>query len=932
MQRCKSEALRIRQRKGLRYRKKGHNSCQHDCCRSGPRQKKRIVKEKTAGYESETEDLAKRYDNEVLGIETKESSDSDFSPNVPEYDITKMDQASKEAREAEWNIKCQKSKDYVQRYIHGTLVSPERRHSSDPSIDSSEIRREIEERAHRIVINYETLHEILLRHQPTIQARWTKKRPSQKQKVLHELWANMPEKHRPEFYAFRCAGAQKRNKKYRDWYMWPYINEQDLTARDSLLLLINSRAFHTPSNFVDGDLAAMKFGLEMGILKSVPLPGYRMTLLDSENIEDYGRLADISDYSETEILCLDEKRISPYYGILILEAQDRLMEFLVNCCKKILHDIPEDTLISDKFPIIADTPKLLNNSDLYDPAIMAAEAPYKVPARPNFKQIGLLLGAKVAELKDRVSNLREDPICFAIAMQVMKDHSPKDVEGHKGSYFRPCAGHDFTNGLQFLISKLYADFEFFADLYQQVQQLETLHAKYDADVLPFKDVPEEILSALYKYQMRLWETVNIRRSALRAVVQNSPEWFRHFTDGRPSLSSFRSDLVNYKSSSVRRHLVWLLQCVTEFDPKLPSLANAVHLILPLIMDEIETLRNNEPEAWELTSSLTGEIIDELAILAQCMEQVDMYLRRTRSYKRCDEEKENRCIHQLTTDMDHIYSLLQLEGHLYDDIVGLADTATRKLVYPWDKRRTKDNVQAMQKAERDLDKFWDAADSGMFAAIENFRESLLGQYITSVQENLRRTPDWIEEEQSIIPRAVRQRNASQEETEIYRPPFAPCNDQSDSLKKLKQDGRQCVQVKVKTKGQAHKDVMPTDANPSKEVIPEITLVMPVDTRALKVFRVLFYNPDVTSSPGEVPWNDFIHAMVSTGFSAQKLQGSIWQFNRANDDGQQTILFHEPHPHKKLPFYVARSMGWRLNRHFQWSLKNFELKKKQVEGLQ
>ncbi|KAL6695568.1 hypothetical protein J3F84DRAFT_408580 [Trichoderma pleuroticola] len=881
MRRSESEALRVRQRKGLRHRKRCHKAmCRDDCCTPVPRQKQRVNIEKTAGYESETEDLAKRYDAEVLGIETKDSSDEEFSQNAPSYEIIKMDQASKKARDDEWNIKCKKADDYIQRYVHGTLVSPERRHSTDVSIDTSEMRREIEERARRICNNYEALHEI-------------------KSIALN-------------------------------WYMWPYINEQDLTARDSLLLLINSRAFYTPSNFVDGDLAAMKFGLEMGVLKSVTLPGYRMTLLDSDNIEDYGSLADISTYSDHEMLCLDEKRISPYHGILILEAQDRLMEFLVNCCKKILHDIPEGTLISDEFPIIASTPRLLSSSDLYDPAIMAAEAPYRVPARPDFKQIGLLLGAKVAEIKDRLFNLREDPICFAVALQTVKDHAPKEVEGTKG-FSRPCAGHDSTNGLQFLIGKLYADFEFFSDLYKQVQLLETLHAKYEADVLPFKNVPDEIWLALYKYQLRLWEMVNIRRAALRAVVQNSHAWFRHFPDRKESLSSFRSDLVNYKSSSVRRHLIWLLQCVTDFDPRVPSLANAVHLILPQVMDEIETLRENEPEAWELTSSLTGDVIDELAILAQCMEQVDMYLRRTRSYKRCDEEKENRCIHQLAKEMNHVYFLLHLKDRTYDGIVGLANTATKKLVYPWDKRRTKDNVRAMQKAERDLDKFWAVADAAMFAGIPNLPESLLGQYIKSVKKNLRRTPDWIGEEQSIIPRAVRQRNANRGETETYKPPFALCDDQSDSPRKLKQDGRQGVQVKAKTKGQAHKAVTQGDVNSVEEVTPEIIPVIPVDTRALKVFRVLFYNPDVTSSPGEVPWNDFIHAMTCTGFSAQKLQGSIWQFSRANDDGQQTILFHEPHPHKKVPFYVARSMGWRLSKHFQWSLKNFELKKKRMEAL-
>jgi hypothetical protein len=51
---------------------------------------------------------------------------------------------------------------------------------------------------------------------------------------------------------------------------------------------------------------------------------------------------------------------------------------------------------------------------------------------------------------------------------------------------------------------------------------------------------------------------------------------------------------------------------------------------------------------------------------------------------------------------------------------------------------------------------------------------------------------------------------------------------------------------------------------------------VDARALKVFRVLFHNLDVTSTPGEVSWTDFLHAMASTGFEAQKLCGSGWQF--------------------------------------------------------
>ncbi|EHK18340.1 uncharacterized protein TRIVIDRAFT_172676 [Trichoderma virens Gv29-8] len=744
----------------------------------------------------------------------------------------------------------------------------------------------------------------------------------------------MPQNHRPDFYVFRSSRAQRGNRKYRHCYMLPHINQNDLTMQDSLPLLINSRAFYTPSHFVDIDLQSMKLGLQTGILKSVSLPGYSMVLLDAETIDDYGKLVDISKYSEEEILDLDKTHITPYYGILLLEAQDRLMAFLVSCCKQILHDIPEENLVSEKFPISIGSPKFLNNSGVYGPAVMAAQAPYRVPGKPNFKQIGLLLGAKMEQIKDHLLNLREDPAYFANTIKMMKDYSAKVWDVHTNTHFL-LSGKSKTNlfsFLQYMIAKPYADFEFFSDLYEKNQQLERLHTEYEADIIPFKGVPDEILKALCKYQMSLWESIDFRRLILIRVIRSSSVWFRHFNDSADSLNSFRRDVGNYKASSVRRHLIWLLQCVTEWDPKLPRLIKPYHLILPLLMDGIETLRENEPEAWELTSSLIGEIIDELAILTKCMEKVNLYLLQTRRYERPTAGGKSIYTNLVNDELDYLHPLLALEHEAYFSVTEFEEIATKTLVYPWDKRRTKENVRAMQKAERDLDTFWDAADSFIFNKIKLFHEFPVGKHITSIKKTLQRTPDWIEEEGSIIPRPVRQRKASQGDDEDYKPPFAPCDDQSDSPGKFRQDSRHCLQIKVKTKGQAHKAVAQVDVRAIEEVTSESIPLIPVDKRALKVFRVLFYNPDVTSSPGEVPWNDFIHAMVCIGFSAQKLQGSIWQFSRLNHGGHQTILFHEPHPHKKVPFCAARSIGWRLNRHFQWSLESFVLKKKQTEVLE
>ncbi|OOQ91404.1 hypothetical protein PEBR_00539 [Penicillium brasilianum] len=81
-------------------------------------------------------------------------------------------------------------------------------------------------------------------------------------------------------------------------------------------------------------------------------------------------------------------------------------------------------------------------------------------------------------------------------------------------------------------------------------------------------------------------------------------------------------------------------------------------------------------------------------------------------------------------------------------------------------------------------------------------------------------------------------------------------------------------KVKTRGKARSVKCQTEAEiltQPNPVDPQPSLA--VDARALKVFRTVFFNPSTTSTPGEVPWNDFLHAMTSVGFTVIKLYGSV-----------------------------------------------------------
>ena len=109
----------------------------------------------------------------------------------------------------------------------------------------------------------------------------------------------------------------------------------------------------------------------------------------------------------------------------MLEVQDMIMSFLMAFCNRILHDIPADTLLADAYPVkpgpILKEEEEANGFDSM--AVMALEAPYRVPARLDFVRIEALLRAKMASADDHVRQLREDPGYFLEQLhETMEQH------------------------------------------------------------------------------------------------------------------------------------------------------------------------------------------------------------------------------------------------------------------------------------------------------------------------------------------------------------------------------------------------------------------------------------------------------------------------------------------------------------------------------
>ena len=182
----------------------------------------------------------------------------------------------------------------------------------------------------------------------------------------------------------------------------------------------------------------------------------------------------------------------PGQGIIILEMQQRVMQFLVDCCRGILHDIPEPLLLSDQYPPKPNpTLQMETVNGFASLAVMAAEAPYRAPASLDLARLESLLTARMSAAADHIWSLREDPSYFADALSEIKEHRQEMIKDTNGQVHPLFKVHReeilWERVIGNVIANAYLGHEVWAELHRQVQQLQLLQAKYEKDISPAED-------------------------------------------------------------------------------------------------------------------------------------------------------------------------------------------------------------------------------------------------------------------------------------------------------------------------------------------------------------------------------------------------------------------------------------------------------------
>lgn len=793
------------------------------------------------------------------------------------------------------------------------------------------VQHEAKEMSAQIFTQYHFLHDILSRHEMTIQRRWGKKKLQQRQKLLLEVWPDMSEKHRPDVDALRRR--QKHGKptaRDKDALMWPYINQEDLCARSNVLLLLNTRGRHPPSRFARADLEAMILGQQSNAIQKSFLDHHTM-VLNVESESEYGKLIAWTGDDTAFQWFKNRRQFAVDEGLMILECQVRLLKFLVDLTKTLLHDIPESALLDDTYPrqlapMLASTHE---GDGIVSLPMLVVETSYRPPFDLDLNRIQTMLAAQASAKSDHRWSMKEDPGYFAECVMLYSEHRPEHIIGINGG-IHPWLEKGITGMfggmvLQDVVNRTHEEADLFLALQLQAKSFQDVHSKHDVLLNDHQPVLDEYIKECMGLENGLQKMKKLKLEELKYCAASSPDlracFVRELPDD-PGEPRFRIQINDcLRPDDARNDLIYILRTMWEAGSDL----QVVHL--HVFVDELERLVRSESQVKPFVSSFVAEIIDDLGVIAECLRQVYLHMQYLYMHRHMAVPEgfmvylQDALLPDRTGWHGTHYDARMLP--LFEALNTLGDPADGKFHYPADKRRTRDTVEALRKAEWHLDVFW----TGIYRIMPqtgDFREKM-HQY-----SQVQRTPKWVEAATEHV--SSRPISGTQEVplSEIYA-------DLESRTSATISDGLEVEKrkPKIKTKG------VPNPNLAQGETIDELDTpgaqehqtIISVNRRAFKTFRALFFDPSVTSAAGEVPWKDFLHAMTSIGFSAEKLWGSAWQFEPVAVDSAKTpIQFHEPHPEPKIRWQYARTIGRRLGLSYGWSSSTFVVEEKKTQEVE
>ena len=822
-------------------------------------------------------------------------------------------------------------------------------------VSIEEAKRRVRARATSLASNFNKLHELVVRHENLIRSRWLKKSGPQREKALLEAWPGMSPHHRPDLRAYRAAKGVI-SAKTRDAYMFPHINIEDLKGGSSLLRLLNSRSRNPPAVFTALDLDTIHIGIWSDVIQPIYFiaeghPDADASISDtypssdsesgigqeedkyetpyridfkSRSVERYGR---VRRYRASRAKTKRGELPNVPEGLLALEIQDRILEFLLKFCQGTLHDrIVKGDLLSD--PILPEPPTLsVGDGEWASTSDFARDTQYLVPGEPNLQGLLSLVQSRVDEWKDYALAMREDPQFFADVVGDWFEHHPawiKDEEGKIDPVLRTALRKRafWDDIVASAVNGIYYD----ALLWRYIKdQLDEVIAIKGQQEFRLGEEPQAYLDALGRIRLML---------DLQVILNAKKELLRRWPASPPVRSLFVRN-SNSGKMDIRKDfdekddLWWLMERARD----------SVESDIPdhILAAELCRLMQTDQKQKNGITPFVARFIADLGLACEVKRQLRLLCPRVFFLRGkplgVKKEEDNRLLTQAVPACSrYLTELLRANAPARSKDTNFklgaeGDPTSGRFHYPADKRRTKENNEAMQKAEENLDAFWHKFDTTLRSRVPAQSYEALQQCMPT-REEIQRTPDWVELEETPVTVTI------SEDPADARLTFGTYEDEKLSYRTAALN----ITSKKKSRGQPDSGPDPARQEPAARAAAAAAAaatapgrskpepLFRLKKRQYRVFSTLFYRPSVHTVPGEILWMDYVNALTTIGFVAEKLYGSVWRFRPGSETKlgvENPINFHEPHPQDKLPFRTARRYGRRLGRMYGLGAENFAL---------
>ncbi|KAK5312596.1 hypothetical protein LTR93_011258 [Exophiala xenobiotica] len=679
-----------------------------------------------------------------------------------------------------------------------------------------------------VFVARETLLQILNGREAVLRKRWAKKNCKQRRKVLQDAWPNIPIRHRPDVQgileSLYPTKKQPLSTPLEDDapYKWPHLNVEDLVHGQCLPLLINSRGRNHPIVFADSDLASCKVGLTNGKIKTAWCP---------------------------EALGIGDK-------LLVLEIQQKLYEFLLECCCKIFSDITRDELLCKALPQQPE-PETIETTDAsyITLASVVTEAPFRVPATLDTGKLLRLVEAKRAAAEDQAWSIREDPGYFKHVLLAASLHRKEQVRDAKGNECDSLYSKSFWNHLVLeFVDSTYTALLMWDIFYDLTCALAAKTPKGSGNFDYRKPWPEDVTSLILDMFAVADRLALVARIALSQAVFASREMEERYVrvpnpqrtsdlSGKTCVHAMqRKDQYPVKDDPFMRIFELL------FDPGVERIG--MH---PLV-DEIQRIIQSDRRQAKRLSPFVADLFSEIALMTNICRVLEGLLpgalkfgwvRLKQEGLKCMDSPQLKLLHVVhkTFHKDN-------ETPTGASEIGLPLPIKDSLEYPIHKVYSEQNVESLRRAEWNLDTFWNKWDYFFFSHTGETLNDILRQYSKGPRA-IRRTLPY---------RPIERRKATTPSPAIQVPSIAYQAQESERPRWLAVEP---PRAKIKTRGVCNSptgdereeinedaDVPVPDAD---EKSREVTFKL--KDRALKVFRTLFYTEGSSEHQGEVDWKNF-----------------------------------------------------------------------------